>query len=39
MGDARYIRLADGADVAARRAELEAVVRAWCDARDAASAT
>ena len=36
---ARYIRLADEADVDARRAELEAVVRAWCDARDAASTT
>jgi hypothetical protein len=34
---ARYIRLADDAEIDARRAELEAVVRAWCDARDAAA--
>lgn len=32
---ARYARLEDAADVEARRAELEAIVRAWCDARDA----
>lgn len=34
---APYIRLADEAEVEARRAELGAVVRAWCDARDAAT--
>ncbi len=33
---ARYARLASADDVEARRPELEAVVRAWCDARDAA---
>jgi hypothetical protein len=33
---ARYARLADAAAIEARRNELEAVVRAWCDARDAA---
>lgn len=32
---ARYVRLADAAEVEARRAEIEAIVRAWCDARDA----
>lgn len=32
---ARYARLADADEVARRRPELEAVVRAWCDARDA----
>jgi len=32
---ARYARIADEADLGARRAELEAVVRAWCGARDA----
>ncbi len=32
---ARYARLADETEVEARRGELEAVVRAWCDARDA----
>jgi hypothetical protein len=34
---ARYARLADAEEVEARRPELEAIVRAWCDARDAAS--
>jgi hypothetical protein len=32
---ARYARIADETDLEARRAKLEAVVRAWCDARDA----
>ncbi|HEX7172504.1 MAG TPA: DUF1801 domain-containing protein [Candidatus Limnocylindria bacterium] len=32
---ARYARIADETELGARRAELEAVVRAWCDARDA----
>jgi len=32
---ARYARIAGPEELAARRAELEAVVRAWCDARDA----
>lgn len=31
---ARYVRLEDAAAIEARRAEIEAVVRAWCDARD-----
>jgi hypothetical protein len=34
---ARYARIAGQDELEARRAELEAVVRAWCDARDAAS--
>jgi hypothetical protein len=33
---ARYARIADEGEVEARRPELEAVVRAWCDARDGA---
>lgn len=33
---ARYARIAGPGELAARRAELQAVVRAWCDARDAA---
>jgi hypothetical protein len=33
---ARYARLADADEVEARRGGLEAIVRAWCDARDAA---
>jgi hypothetical protein len=32
---ARYARLENAADIEARRGELEAIVRAWCDARDA----
>jgi len=32
---ARYVRLADETEADVRRPELEAVVRAWCDARDA----
>lgn len=32
---ARYARIADEDDLEARRPELEAIVRAWCDARDA----
>ena len=32
---ARYARIADEDDLEARRAELETIVRAWCDARDA----
>ena len=32
---ARYVRIADADQLQARRAELEALVRAWCDARDA----
>ena len=31
---ARYARIADEADLEARRAELEAIVRGWCDDRD-----
>lgn len=31
---ARYVRLADADAIEQHRAELEAVVRAWCDARD-----
>jgi hypothetical protein len=30
-----YARLADADEVETRRAELETIVRAWCDARDA----
>lgn len=33
---ARYARLQDEKEIEARRGELEAIVRAWCDARDAA---
>src|SRR5687767_9404810 len=33
---ARYVRLVDVDDVERLRPELESVVRAWCDARDAA---
>ncbi len=33
---ARYVRLDDVAAVERQRSALEAVVRAWCDARDAA---
>jgi hypothetical protein len=33
---ARYARIADEGDVEAKRPELEAIVRAWCDARDGA---
>jgi hypothetical protein len=33
---ARYARIADAAELEARRPELEAIVRAWCDARDGA---
>lgn len=33
---ARYSRISDEAELEARGAELEAVVRAWCDARDSA---
>ena len=33
---ARYARLRDEEEIEARRGELEAIVRAWCDARDAA---
>jgi hypothetical protein len=36
-GVARYVRLADVDAVEGARASLEAVVRAWCDARDEAS--
>lgn len=36
---ARYVRLADADEVERRRPELEAVVRAWCDARDAEGVT
>ena len=32
----RFARLADLDDIEARRPELEAIVRAWCDARDGA---
>ena len=32
---ARYARIAGTDELEARRAELEAVVRAWCDGRDA----
>ena len=32
----RYARLRDEEEIEARRGELEAIVRAWCDARDAA---
>jgi len=35
-GTARYARFTDAQEVEARRRELEAVVRAWCDVRDAA---
>jgi hypothetical protein len=31
---ARYARIDSAADLAARRQELAAVVRAWCDDRD-----
>lgn len=34
---ARYSRLGDGEAIEAARPELVAVVRAWCDARDAVS--
>jgi hypothetical protein len=34
---ARYARLTDADEVESRRGELEAIVRAWCDARDAPS--
>ena len=34
---ARYVRIADLADAEAAADELTSVVRAWCDARDAAS--
>jgi hypothetical protein len=34
---ARYVRLTDAASVEAARPALEAVVRAWCDARDASA--
>ena len=34
---ARYARIAGPEELEARRGELEAVVRAWCDARDASS--
>lgn len=33
---ARYARLTDADEIEARRPELEAVVRAWCDERDGA---
>lgn len=33
---ARYARIVDAAELEARRPELEAIVRAWCDARDGA---
>ncbi len=33
---ARYARLASEDEIEARRPELEAIVRAWCDARDGA---
>ena len=32
---ARYVRFDSPADVEAKRADLAAIVRAWCDARDA----
>jgi hypothetical protein len=35
---ARYARIADEAELEARRPELEAIVRAWCDSRDGAQA-
>jgi len=34
----RYARIADEGVLETRRSELEAIVRAWCDARDGASA-
>ena len=34
---ARYARLTDAEEVEARRPELAAIVRAWCDSRDVAS--
>jgi hypothetical protein len=34
---ARYVRIAGPEELTARRTELEAVVRAWCDAHDAGS--
>lgn len=35
---ARYARIADEGELEARRPELEAIVRAWCDSRDGARA-
>ena len=35
-GHGRVARLADADEIEARRPELEAIVRAWCDARDGA---
>ena len=35
---ARYARIADEGELEARRPELEAIVRAWCDFRDGAQA-
>jgi hypothetical protein len=35
---ARYARIADEGELEARRPELEAIVRAWCDSRDGALA-
>lgn len=35
---ARYARIADEGELEARRPELEAIVRAWCDSRDGSRA-
>lgn len=35
---ARYARIANEGELEARRPELEAIVRAWCDSRDGARA-